>query len=98
MICMNTEIGQPCIQIDLNVLLFASSSKRCCGSDEHVPFLDVNFTPSFAKFPTLNRADARKSGKNNKVKPQKINCMFSSVDGSPFFHVSSEHPKMDKLK
>jgi hypothetical protein len=91
---MKTEIGQPCIHNDFKVLLFGSSSNMFCGSDEHVPFLDVNLMPSFAKLPTLNKAEAKNNGKNNNVKPQNINCIFNSVDGKPFFHVKSEHPEM----
>jgi hypothetical protein len=73
------------------VLLFASSSK-IGGSEEHVPFRELNLTPSFAKLPTLKSADARNNGRNKSVNPQNMSCMLSSVTGTPFFHVKSEQP------
>lgn len=89
---MKVEIGTPCIHKDFMVLLLPSSSK-IGGSDEHVPFRALNFTPSFARLPILNSADARNSGRKRSVRPQKMSCMFSSVTGSPFFHVNSEQPE-----
>lgn len=91
---MKTDIGQPCIHNDFRVLPFVSSSNIFCGSDEHVPFLDVNLIPSFAKLPTLNKAENKNNGKNNSVKPQNINCIFNSVHGNPYFHVKRETPEM----
>lgn len=93
---MKTEIGTPCIQSDFIVLLLPSSSKTG-GSELHVPLRALNFTPSFAKFPILKSADAKNSGRNKSVNPQKMSCMLSSVTGRPFFHVSSEQPAAIEL-
>lgn len=92
MMCINTDIGTPCIHKDLIVLLLPSSSNKTGCSDEHVPFRALNLMPSFARFPTLNNADAKNNGKNNSVKPQNMSCMLSSVTGKPFFHFKSEQP------
>lgn len=92
MMWIKTEIGTPCVHNDFMVLLLPSSS-NIDGSELHVPRRALNFTPSFAKFPTLNSAEAKNKGKNKSVSPQKMSCMLSSVTGRPFFHVNSEQPK-----
>lgn len=95
---MNTEIGTPWIHRFLIVLLLPSSSMNTGSSVEHVPLRALSFMPSFAKFPILNSADARNSGRNNSVRAQKMSCMFSSVAGKPFFHFKSEQPAHVKIK
>jgi hypothetical protein len=88
---MKTDIGTPCIHSDFIVPLVSSS--KIGGSELHVPFRALNFTPSFAKLPILKSAEAKKSGKNRSVSPQKMSCILSSVTGKPFFQVSSEQPE-----
>jgi hypothetical protein len=90
---MKTEIGTPCIQRAFIVLLLLSSLNSAVTSLLHVVFRALNLTPSFAKLPTLKRADAKKSGRNRSVSPQKMSCMLSSVTGKPFFQVNNEQPK-----
>lgn len=91
---MKTEIGTPCIHKDFMVLLLlpSSSPKIGCCSVVHVPLRELNFMPSFAKFPILNNAEAKNKGRKRRVNPQNMSCMLSSVAGIPFFHFKSEQP------
>lgn len=96
--CMKTEIGTPCIHRALQVELLLSSLNNAVTSLLHVVFRALNLTPSFAKLPTLKRADAKNNGKNRSVSPQNMSCILSSVTGKPFFHVNNEQPKCYKIK